>query len=119
MKQSDGGIKEACRLIAQGGIVAFCGAGLSSESGIPTFRGKGGFWETYDPAVYATIEGIERLFLKDPCRLKSFIIAFYRLLLEARPNFSHHELARLENSGLLIGTITQNIDDFHQQAASW
>ena len=101
--------------ISRGGIVAFTGAGVSAESGIPTYRGQGGFWTQYDPDKYATID----YFQKDP----SYYWSFFRdtrgpLLHEAKPNPAHLVLAQMEQAGKLEAVITQNIDGLHQVAGS-
>jgi NAD-dependent deacetylase len=111
-------LKEIISLIKKGNIVAFCGAGLSVESGIPTFRGKGGLWDKYNPNIYATVEGITSLLLVCPKKIRNFIIDFYSVLLDTEPNDAHFSLKELEERGLLLGIITQNIDDLHCQAGS-
>ena len=111
-------IKEVISLLREGNIVAFCGAGISSESGIPTFRGKGGLWEKYNPEVFATLGGLLSLFIFSPKKVRDFIVEFYDVLLSGKPNHAHYGLADLERKGLLLGIITQNIDDFHYQAGS-
>ena len=55
-------IEAAEKIVSSGNCIALTGAGISAESGIPTFRSKGGLWNSYDPAVYASIEA----FRKDP-----------------------------------------------------
>lgn len=95
--------------------VAFSGAGISSESGIPTYRGEGGLWNKYDPNKYANINN----FLQDP----SYYWCFFRevrypLLRMAKPNKGHLALAELEAMGKLKAVITQNIDGLHQEAGS-
>lgn len=111
-------MKEVAELIKNGAVVAFCGAGLSAESGIPTFRGKAGLWEKYDPNLYVTASGIQSLFLNQPAKLKNFIVECYELMLDAKPNEAHLALSELERKGYITGIITQNIDDFHFQAGS-
>jgi NAD-dependent deacetylase len=105
-------LREAFRA---GGIVAFTGAGVSAESGIPTYRGAGGFWTKYDPDKYASIDYFER----DP----SYYWSFFRdtrleLLRHPRPNPAHQALTELEKRGKLLAVITQNIDGLHQEAGS-
>jgi len=96
-------------------IVAFTGAGISAESGIPTYRGEGGLWNKYDPTVYAHID----YFMKDPTLYWSFFHdARYDILRKAQPNPAHVALANLENAGKLKAVITQNIDGLHQLAGS-
>jgi NAD-dependent deacetylase len=101
-----------------GNIVCLTGAGVSRESGIPTFRGKGGLWEKYDPQTYAYPKGLLSLLRDKPQDLADFIADFYTVLLQARPNPAHLTLAVLEKEGILRSVITQNIDNLHQQAGS-
>lgn len=101
--------------VNQGGIVAFTGAGVSEESGIPTYRGTGGFWTKYDPNKYASIDYFE----SDPSYYWSFFLDTRGPLLhQAKPNPAHQTLAALEQKGKLIAVITQNIDGLHQTAGS-
>lgn len=102
----------------KGNVVCLTGAGISAESGIPTFRGRGGLWEKYDPEIYANTEGLVSLFKTHPEKLTDFVIDFYAVLLKARPNPAHAALAVLEKEGILSSVITQNIDNLHQQAGS-
>ncbi len=96
-------------------ILAFTGAGISSESGIPTYRGYGGTWTKYDPEKYASID----YFRYDP----SYFWRFFRevrmeTMCNAQPNNAHLALAKLEQQGKLIAVVTQNIDGLHQRAGS-
>ena len=94
--------------------VAFTGAGISVESGIPTFRGPGGLWETVDP-IFIEI----RYFRSNPKESWEKIRdIFYRYFGQAEPNAAHRFLARLEERGLLHAVITQNIDNLHQDAGN-
>ncbi len=96
-------------------VVVFTGAGISAESGIPTYRGDDGVWNKYDPAKYAEIGN----FLADPAYYWSFFREVrYPVLREARPNPAHLALARMEQRGKLSAVITQNIDGLHQEAGS-
>jgi len=108
--------RELRRLCSRAGrLVAFTGAGISAESGIPTYRGAGGMWNRYDPARYADIGQ----FLSDPTYYWSFFRDVrYPVLREAEPNAAHRALARLEARGGLRAVITQNIDGLHQAAGS-
>ncbi len=94
--------------------VAITGAGISVESGIPDFRSKGGLWERFDPLEYATI----RAFKKDPAKVWVMLREMDRILVRARPNPAHDALAGLEKQGILLGIITQNVDNLHQAAGS-
>ena len=96
-------------------MVALTGAGISVESGIPPFRGKGGVWETVDPMEYAHIDAFRR----DPEKVwRVLIMALKSTLDQATPNDGHKGLAALENNGLLKTVITQNIDGLHQAAGN-
>lgn len=96
-------------------IAAFTGAGISAESGIPTYRGEGGMWSKYDPDKYANIH----YFQQDPSYYWNFFKEVrYPVLAEAKPNEAHFVLARLEAAGKLKAVITQNIDGLHQEAGS-
>ncbi len=96
-------------------IVAFSGAGISQESGIPTYRGSDGMWKEYDPQKYANIQ----FFKKDPTYFWSFFRDVrYRTLVDSSPNSGHRALAKLEQEGKLAAVITQNIDGLHQAGGS-
>lgn len=102
-------------LVQANTIVAFSGAGISSESGIPTYRGAGGLWTKYDPNLYANINH----FTLDPSYYWNFFKEVrYPILKKARPNRAHFVLAELESMGKLGSVITQNIDGLHQEAGS-
>jgi NAD-dependent deacetylase len=96
-------------------IVAFTGAGVSAESGIPTDRGEGGMWTQYDPAKYADYD----YFMRDSTYYWSFFKDVrYRTLVASSPNRAHAAIARLEQLGKLDTVITQNIDGLHQAAGN-
>jgi len=96
-------------------IVAFTGAGISAESGIPTYRGEGGLWTKYDPSKYANIEH----FRLNPSYYWNFFKEVrYPILKKVKPNKAHLALFEMENAGNLKTVITQNIDGLHQEAGS-
>jgi len=99
-------------------VVCLTGAGISAESGIPTFRGKGGLWEKYDPEIFANTDGLVSILRTQPQELANFIVDFYSVLLKANPNPAHLSLAVLEKQNLLSAVITQNVDNLHQTAGS-
>jgi NAD-dependent deacetylase len=94
--------------------VALTGAGISAESGIPTFRSKGGLWEKFDPVVYASIEA----FREDPAKYWTIRGEFIRDYDSYQPNKAHLALAEMEKMNLLQHVITQNIDGLHKKAGS-
>jgi NAD-dependent deacetylase len=95
-------------------VVAITGAGISVESGVPDFRSPGGLWERFDPMEYATITA----FKKNPAKVWVMLKEMDEILVRARPNPAHHALAELEKRGMLMGVITQNVDNLHQAAGS-
>jgi len=94
--------------------VAVTGAGISAESGIPTFRGHGGIWEKFPPDEYATIEAYNR----NPEKVWKFWCDLATTLADCKPNPAHHSLAELERMGKLTAVVTQNVDNLHQDAGS-
>jgi NAD-dependent deacetylase len=101
-----------------GGVVAFTGAGISAESGIPTFRDPGGLWERFDPSEFGTWEGLMRLAVSRPDDLAAFLSDLRRAIGDARPGPAHVALVTLERAGIIEAIITQNVDGLHQDAGS-
>jgi NAD-dependent deacetylase len=102
-------------------VVALVGAGLSSESGIPTFRGKDGLWTRFGEP---TFDGWE-LFNRDPGKWweeslarRNTMSEFSHAIEAAQPNAGHIAMAELEAMGRLAHIITQNIDGLHRMAGS-
>ena len=90
-------------------IVVFTGAGISSESGIPTYRGSEGVWSKYDPNIYANIN----VFLQDSSYYwQYFKNERYPVIKNAKPNINHYSIVELEKQGKLNCIITQNIEIF-------
>jgi NAD-dependent deacetylase len=105
-------IKSAVGMIKQSNfVVALTGAGISTESGIPDFRGPDGLWKRYDPMKVATIDA----FMSDPSAYWQRALE-RKSLVEAKPNRGHLALAELERIGKLKAVITQNVDGLHQKA---
>src|SRR5438105_11975414 len=113
-----GDVERAAHHVAGGDVVAFTGAGISAESGIPTFRDPGGLWDRYDPARFGTFEGIAREAMEHPDELAGYLTEMREAFSQARPNPAHHALAELERGGLLLGVVTQNVDGLHGEAGS-
>lgn len=95
--------------------IAYTGAGISVESGIPPFRGKEGLGTKYDSNLFEL-----SYFTKYPERswpiIKEIFFSYY--FNKAKPNTAHIGLARMEKAGILKSIITKNIDDLHQKAGS-
>lgn len=106
--------KVAEEIKIKGQVVAFTGAGISVESGIPAFRGSQGLWEKYDPEEYAYIS----TFLKNPVKVWKMLKEMFSIALQAKPNSAHLVLAEMERKGYLKAIITQNVDGLHQEAGS-
>jgi NAD-dependent deacetylase len=94
-------------------VVVFSGAGMSAESGLPTFRDSGGLWCNYTIEEVATPQAWQR----NP----ELVLAFYNerraKMLAAEPNAAHRALVQLE-SHYEVCVITQNVDDLHERAGS-
>jgi NAD-dependent deacetylase len=113
MNNNKDNIKRAAVAILNSNFTtAFTGAGISVESGIPPFRGEGGLWTKYDPNLL----DIDH-FMQNPVKSWEVIKSiFYNFFGSAKPNKAHLVLAEMEKKGLLKRTITQNIDNLHQEA---
>jgi NAD-dependent deacetylase len=109
-------LREALRDLRSLGVVT--GAGISAESGIPTYRGKGGVYD--DPAEGdRTVEALSGDTLRrDPARTWRTIADLARRSLGARPNAGHEALVRLERGLERFVLLTQNVDGLHQMAGS-
>ena len=108
-------LREIARwLAAADHVVAFTGAGISTESGIPDFRSPGGVWAKYQPVYYDDFmasASARHEYWRQKCEA-------HREFADARPNAGHQVLARWEQLGRLRAVVTQNIDGLHQEAGS-
>jgi len=95
-------------------LVVLTGAGVSSESGVPTFRGKNGLWESYRAEELATGQAFEA----DPALVWRWYDYRRRLIADVEPNPAHHAIARLESAIEGFSLITQNVDGLHHQAGN-
>ncbi len=102
------------RLAGSGRVLVLTGAGVSAESGIPTFRGEDGWWKQEDPTKLATQAAFDR----DPSHVWEWYEYRRGLVAEAEPNPAHRALASLERSGPEVLVATQNVDDLHERAGS-
>jgi len=108
-------IQQAAELLANSkSAIALTGAGISTESGIPDFRGDEGIWKKFPIEIYGTLESL----LKNPTKFWEMAKKIAPNLFKAKPNLGHYALAELEDLGILKAVITQNIDELHQQSGS-
>ncbi len=95
-------------------IVFFTGAGMSAESGIPTYRGKGGIWAEYDYEDYAC----QRAFARDPNKVWDFHDKRREAVGRCEPNPGHVTVAKVQARKPSTVVVTQNIDGLHQRAGA-
>jgi len=99
-------------------VVVLTGAGVSAESGVPTFRGAGGLWRTYQAQDLATPQAFHR----DPSLVWEFYHYRREVVLTKLPNPAHTAIAecqhRLSNQGRRLRVITQNVDELHTRAGT-
>jgi NAD-dependent SIR2 family protein deacetylase len=108
------GIAALAELMSGGGTVVLSGAGISTESGIPDYRGPDSALRRHTPMTYQTFVG-------QPAARRRYwgrSHAGWRRIADAVPNAGHHAVARLYRQGLLGGIITQNVDGLHQGAGA-
>ncbi|HEV8146462.1 MAG TPA: NAD-dependent deacylase [Bryobacteraceae bacterium] len=107
---------QRCReILAQAdSIAALTGAGISAESGIPTFRGAGGLWRSHRAEDLATPQG----FARDPKLVWEWYDWRRSFIAQAEPNPGHRALAALESRHANFTLITQNVDGLHDRAGS-
>ncbi|MEV4657437.1 NAD-dependent protein deacetylase [Micromonospora sp. NPDC049301] len=113
-----GGVTESLdaltSLVAGGGVVVLSGAGLSTESGIPDYRGPSGVARRHTPMTF-------QAFTRDPLARRRYWARSHlgwRLIARAEPNAGHLAVARLQRAGLVDAVITQNVDGLHCAAGS-
>lgn len=95
-------------------MTVFTGAGVSAESGVPTFRGEGGIWEKFRPEDLASMDA----FLQNPDLVWHWYSHRRQVMAEVQPNAGHRALVRLERLFAGFAVITQNIDNLHRRAGS-
>jgi len=100
-------------LVSSEFAVVLTGAGVSTASGIPDFRGPQGLWRVVDPSLFEIT-----YFYRNPLESWRLFAARFGSLREVKPNPAHLAIARLEQMGLVKAVITQNIDGLHQAAGS-
>lgn len=105
-------IDETLRDALTGRVFVITGSGISAESGIPTFRGKGGYWRTFRAENLATPEAFER----DPLTVWSWYRERRAAISTAQPNAGHVALVALAEACREFLLVTQNVDDLHERA---
>jgi NAD-dependent deacetylase len=95
-------------------VCVLTGAGISAESGVPTFRGEEGLWKRFRPEELANFEA----FRKNPALVWEWYSYRRKLIHEVRPNPGHDALARLEERVSDFTLVTQNVDNLHSRAGS-
>jgi len=95
-------------------VAVLTGAGISAESGIPTFRDAGGLWDQFEPQELANVDA----FLENPTLVQGWYRHRQRVAQETQPNPGHRALAALEAFVPQFTLITQNVDNLHQRAGS-
>jgi len=95
-------------------IVFFTGAGMSAESGVPTYRGRGGIWSQYRWEEYACREAFDR----DPEKVLKFHEMRRKTVLACNPHEGHVSIASLQKRHPRVTVVTQNIDGMHQRAGT-
>lgn len=96
-------------------VFFFTGAGISADSGIPTFRDKlTGLWERQDPRRLETADA----FRENPALVWGWYLWRRRQVSQAEPNSAHSSITRLAKAGWDVSVVTQNIDDLHERAGS-
>src|SRR6266571_3759225 len=93
-------------------VLVLTGAGVSAESGIPTFRGKDGYWRNLDPIKLATPEA----FARDPDLVWQWYRERRHTIRDAQPNAAHEAIASLAQRADEFLLVTQNVDDLHERA---
>jgi len=114
-------IAEAASIIGKSRrLVAFSGAGVSEESGIPTFRDPGGLWDRFDPLELGGGDIFTSMFggAAIPQAAVDFVAEMVAVLERAHPNPGHYALGELEKMGILRSVITQNIDNLHREGGN-
>jgi len=95
-------------------IAFFTGAGISSESGIPIFRGKEGLWNKFRPEELANFDA----FIKNPALVWEWYNYRKKIVHEAKPNAAHLTIAEMQNHFDDVTVVTQNVDNLHRRAGS-
>ncbi|MCX7835727.1 MAG: NAD-dependent deacylase [bacterium] len=101
-------------LLKSNSILVFTGAGVSAESGIPTFRDPEGIWAKFSPEELASREG----FQKDPIKVSNWYLHRRNIIRNVQPNPGHYAITQLQNLLSNVNVVTQNVDGLHQKAGT-
>ena len=108
-------IRKAAKLLLNSKhAIVLTGAGISTESGIPDFRGDDGIWKKYPIETFGTLKSL----LADPSKFWKMAQEFAPTLFNAKPNPGHFAITELEKLNIVKAIITQNVDELHQNAGS-
>jgi len=99
---------------SMGTVIVSTGAGISAESGIPTYRDPGGLWEIYDQMEVSHIKG----FARDPLKCWRFELELSQMLKHCLPNEGHLALRKMQSIGIIRNVVTQNVDGLHTAAGN-
>ncbi|WP_078901786.1 NAD-dependent protein deacetylase [Actinacidiphila yeochonensis] len=113
-RQAEAGLDEIARLLSAGGAAVLTGAGLSTESGIPDYRGETGRRRRGSPMTYQEFTAAE----ENRRRYWARSFLGWPAITAARPNAGHRAVARLAAAGLVTGVVTQNVDGLHLAAGT-
>jgi NAD-dependent deacetylase len=102
------------RLATAHSVVVFTGAGISAESGVPTFRGAEGIWSKFKPEELATMNA----FLRNPQLVWDWYAYRRKILATVLPNAGHRAIVELEKQVPRVAVVTQNVDNLHRRAGS-
>ena len=114
MSPSEFSVRLLDRLSRARAVVAFTGAGISAESGVPTFRGNQGIWTKFKPDELANLNA----FLSNPALVWEWYAARRKVIGEVQPNAGHLALARMGQLFPMFTVVTQNIDNLHRRGGS-
>jgi NAD-dependent deacetylase len=95
-------------------IVVFTGAGMSAESGVPTFRAEDGIWKKFKPEELANFDA----FMRNPDLVWEWYKERKKVMLNIKPNPGHYAIAEMEQRFPSVTVVTQNIDNLHRRAGS-
>ncbi len=119
MNRQDREIEAAATILSKATrATAFCGAGISEESGIATFRDPGGLWDRVDPVEVGTSAGLVKALQQNSEKLVPLFLGILEAFEQAEANSGHFALADLEKMDIMRMVITQNVDNLQYESGS-